>query len=85
MVHRPTAPWFNNNIRQSKQYRRKFERTWRRTGSEYFRAAYKEQCRVTNALVHQTKYEYYSSKIEEHGCDAKALFNITKALLGQDT
>jgi len=52
---RPHAPWYNDQLRASKQERRRLEHRWRMTGFDTDKEAYKEQRDMYNRLLNETK------------------------------
>ena len=84
IFQRPNTPWYNDDIQNEKHKRRKLERKWCKSKSTEDKQNYKEQCRIMHMLIKQAKCDYYSNKIIQHGRDSKALFKITKTLLGYE-
>jgi hypothetical protein len=82
---RPHAPWYTNELRESKQQRRKLERQWKKSKLTVHQDLYKQQCKLVNTQLNKTRTEYYSNKIAESSNDQKALYNITNTLLQKET
>jgi hypothetical protein len=80
---RPNAPWYTEELRESKHKRRKAERLWRRTQLNIHHQLYRDQCHYVGKLLTVSKKTYFSNKIAECGCSQKDLFRITKNLMGQ--
>ena len=75
---RPNAPWYTEEIRESKRLRRRAERTWIKTGLEVHRQIYSEQCRIYYQLIGKAKSEYLTEEITS--CDNKNLFRFVRKL-----
>ena len=80
---RTNAPWHSDEIREAKRRRRQAERKWRKTKLEVDRQIYRESSRAVNNLLTSAKENYYSNSITECGRDQKAIFKISKDLLGE--
>jgi len=80
---RPNTQWYSEELRESKRERRRAERVWRRTGLEVHRQIFKDKCSLTGKLLHQTKQDYFSQKIEDCGSDHKQLFKLSNTLMGK--
>ena len=57
--NRPTAKWFNLEIKSAKRLRRSRERRWRKSGLEIHKQIFNKQRLAVNILVEQTKRDYY--------------------------
>ena len=79
---RPRVPWFNNEIKEAKRLRRRYERIWRRTGLESDRVNFIKARNHTNHVIEQARCDYYFSLINEKDCDQRKLFKVASALLG---
>lgn len=82
VVVRTNTPWYNDNVREEKQKRRRLERKWVRTHLEIDHQCYRKQWKVVTSLVHTAKKTFYLDKITECGGDQRQLFRIIKNLLG---
>ncbi|XP_068741907.1 uncharacterized protein [Montipora capricornis] len=71
---RPTASWYNDEIRSEKRRRRALERRWRSSKLECNRLRFQEQSRKVNHLIKATKMEFYSGIIRDRS-DSQTLFN----------
>ena len=70
VVHdKPTVPWHNEEIANSRRERRKAERQYRRKKSEI------------TSVISTAKSEFFRKSIEEAGHDQKALYKIVNTLL----
>ncbi len=83
MVIRHREPWFNDHIKQEKLKRKKLERAWRAKKTVDCREQFKQQRNHVTLLMEKTKTAFYSSKVEEHSGNQKALFGLIKSLCGQ--
>ena len=75
---RPSAPWFNDEVREAKRHRRRAERKWMKSRLEIHSQLYRNQCCSYNQLLMQSKSHYLTSTIEQ--CDTKQLFRFVKKL-----
>lgn len=80
---RPNTQWYSDELRESKRNRRRAERKWRETGLEIHRQIFKERCSNTGKLLHQTKQDFFSKKIEDCSGDHKQLFKLSNSLMGK--
>ena len=78
---RPHAPWYNDQLRESKQERRRREHRWRMTGLDTDKEAYKEQRDTYNRILNVTKTQYYSKLVAEKSNDPKNLFQLVDTLI----
>ena len=78
---RPHAAWYDEELRDAKQTRRKLERKWRRSEQQSDHAAYRKQCAEVAKQLNRCKTHYYSNRVEECHNDQKSLFKITDTLL----
>ena len=78
---RPHAPWYHDQLRASKQERRRLEHRWRMTGLDTDKEAYKEQRDIYNRLLNETKTQYYSNLVAEKSKNPKDLFQLVDALI----
>lgn len=79
---RPGFPWFNNEIKEAKRVRRKYERIWRRTGLESHRVNFTRARNHTNHVMEQARRDYYFNLINGIDCEQRKLFKTASALLG---
>ncbi|VDI82457.1 Hypothetical predicted protein [Mytilus galloprovincialis] len=80
---RPNTQWYSDELLESKRNRRRAERKWRETGLEIHRQIFKERCSNTGKLLHQTKQDFFSKKIEDCSGDHKQLFKLSNSLMGK--
>ncbi|XP_072044694.1 uncharacterized protein [Amphiura filiformis] len=78
IVHRPNSPWFDENLRESKRIKRRYERKWLKTGLEVDRQVYTQYCKDHRKKVEDAKCEYHRAKIA--ACDDRQLFKIVDKL-----
>ena len=78
---RPHVAWYDEELRDVKQIRRKLERKWRRGEQQSDHAAYRKQCAEVAKQLNRCKPYYYSNRVEEYHNDQKSLFKITDTLL----
>ena len=81
---RPHAPWHTADLREAKTVKRRYERKWLKSRSEEDHLLYRAQSCNVNKLLYQSRTTYYSQKISDCGRDQKAIFTISKQLLGKE-
>lgn len=80
---RPHAPWYNEELREEKQKRRKLERQWLANKLVIHRQMYRQQCHLVNNMVINLKKEYYTAKLKE--CPNQSVtYKVAKSLLNKD-
>ena len=82
---RPGSPWYNEEIRDLKHEKRKWEKKWRQTKLVVHRDIFYEVCQREAEAILQAKGTYLSGKVNECGRDRKQLFRVAKSLLGEPT
>ncbi|XP_072042975.1 uncharacterized protein [Amphiura filiformis] len=80
---RPSNPWYNEEIHQSRRFRRKLERKWRKSRLESDRQQYITQRTVTNEMIEMSKLNFYRNELEN--ADNKTVFKKVNGLLNRDT
>ncbi len=80
---RQMQPWFTHDIKVEKQYRRKLERQSKKTNLQTDNDAFKTQKNKVNFMLKEARTGFFSNMIKENGSDQRALFKISKSLLGQ--
>ena len=78
---RPDTAWYNDDLRDAKQERRRLERTWRKSKLEVHKQMFREQCKLVNDMLLYAKTTFYSEKIRAFGKDQKKLFASANTLL----
>ena len=81
IADRPLVPWCNKNVIKAKQIRRQCERKWRHTSLQVHRDLYKTQCAEVKRTIIKAKSDYYTSEIEQCGCDNRRLYRLLNGLL----
>ena len=81
VVVKPSSPWMTEEIHAAKCLKRRLERKWRRTKSDYDRKAYTKQRQVVARMIEHSKTEYYSQCVSECVGNQKRLFTITDRLM----
>ena len=76
-------PWYNEDIKDARLYRRVCEHVWRHTGLQCARITYNEARNLVNNLIKRTKIQYYRHKIEY--ADNKDMFGIVNSLIKPKT
>jgi len=82
---RAHAPWYNEELRNSKRRKRKLERQWRLSQLEVHRQIYRDFSAQANKLLRQVQTEYYSQKVEDSAGNKQSLFRVTKQLMGEES
>lgn len=82
---RPNAPWYTEELHEAKRARRRLERQWRKTHLEVHRQMYQLQCKVVNRLLHETRRDYFQTKIMDYGNDQRGINRVVKHLLGSSS
>ena len=77
---RPIAQWYNSEIASEKIKRRRLEHKWLKSKKNEDKLNYKEQCRLVNDLITETKKNYYNNKIMSTKGDQKQLFKIINSV-----
>ena len=81
---RQNAPWYSEEIRNSKRKRRSLERKWRHSKSDVDKVQYRNQCAILAKQLSDTKAVYYSTKIHDCAGNPKLLHKLTnKLIVGQ--
>ena len=84
IILRPTASWYNDEIRSEKRRRRALESRWRSSKLECDRLRFQEQSRKVNNFIKATKMEFYSGIIRDCS-NSQTLFNTVSKLLHRNT
>ena len=83
ITKRPTVPWFNNDVNNTKRARRQAERKWRRTRLHTDFQQYKAKKNQATNTMNQARTEFYKDIIHEDGNDQRKLFKSAKRLFKQ--
>ena len=81
IIVQPRAPWFNEDIREAKQTRRRAEKKWRTTRLPADLAAFKKERNCVVNLMNEACRVYYNQFIEDSSTDQRRLFMASKSLL----
>ena len=81
IADRPLVPWYNKKVTKATQIRRQYERKWRHTSLQIHREIYKTQCAKVKRTIIKAKSDYYTSEIEQCGCDNRRLYRLLNGLL----
>ena len=76
------APWFNQDLRVSKQVRRRLERKWRKDPTVFNRIAVKVATNLYQAKVKAASRTYLANRISEASNQQVELFRIVCDLSG---
>ena len=81
IVNRKRVPWFNNEIKDAIRARRKAEKKWLVSKSDYDLRIFKLARNHATYLMNTARCKYYTNHIEENSDDQRKLFRTTQALL----
>ena len=80
IIVRPRALWFNEDIAQSRQRKRKAEKRWRQTGLEVHREIFTTLKNDLTGKIKKSKTEFIKNKINSSSNEQKALFKFVDEL-----
>ena len=78
----PHAPWYTSALRQEKRVRRRSERVDARTMLKVERQIVQDMYRRRNEQLVEAKTSYFTKKVEESKDNPKALFRLTRNMMG---
>jgi exonuclease III len=73
--------FLSEDAKQAKQNRRRLERRWKKTGAEADRLAYRQQCKLANGLINESRTEHYAKRISDINASAKNRWSAVHELL----
>ena len=76
------APWYTSALRREKRARRRGERVAARTQLEVARQIVQNMYRRRNEQLVEAKSTYFTNKVKESKDDPKALFRLTRNMMG---
>ena len=79
---RPHAPWYTSAVRQETRVSRRSERVAARTMLEVDRMIVQDMYRRRNEQLVEAKTSYFTKKFEESKDNPKALFRLTRNMMG---
>ena len=79
---RPHSPWYTSALRREKRVRRRGERVAARTQLEVDRQIVQNMYRRRNEQLVEAKSTYFTNKVKESKDDPKALFRLTRNMMG---
>jgi hypothetical protein len=82
ITSRTDAEWYNEQIREAKQGRRRAERRWRGSQLQVDKEIFIEHRHKVNELIDVSKRDYYRNLITSCS-DSKQLFRVLNQLLGR--
>ena len=82
---RPSAPWYTDEIKTEKHFRRKLERKWRSSKLTIDRELYMGQCKKVTKMIDEARRKHYNGEIMGCSNDQKALFGIVDKLLHRNS
>ena len=77
---KPITKFLSPAAKTAKRKRRRLERTWKSTGLESDRIAYRKSCRETNRLINDSRRDFTRDQISEE-TDPKLRWRTVKHLL----
>ena len=78
----PHSPWYTSALRREKSARRRGERVAARTQLEVDRQIVQNMYRRRNEQLVEAKSTYFTNKVKESKDDPKALFRLTRNMMG---
>ena len=79
----PHSPWYMNELRWEKRARRRGERVAARTQLEVDQHIVQNMYRRRNEQLVETKSTYFTNMVKESKDDPKALFRLTRNMMGE--
>ena len=79
---RPHSPWYTSALRREKRARRRGERVAARTQLEVDQQIVQNMYRRRNEQLVEAKSTYFTNKVKESMDDPKALFRLTRNMMG---
>ena len=79
---RPHSPWYTSALRREKRARRRGERVAARTQLEVDQQIVQNMYRRRNEQLVEAKSTYFTNKVKESKDDPKALFRLTRNMMG---
>ena len=80
---KPITRWLSQEAVDAKRQRRRFERKWKRSGSDSDRLNYRRLCRQANILINDSRHRYYSNMLAS-ATDCVGRWRVVKSLLHSD-
>ena len=80
-VNRRRVPWFNSQMKDALRARRKVQSIWRKSKSADDLSVFKAKQNHATFSMNQTRWEYYTTHIQQNSSNQRKLFQTTKALL----
>ena len=77
---RPNAPWYTEQLRESKRKHRSLERKWRSSRKESDRIQYRCQCATVAKHLTDAKTDYYSKRVEECAGNSKLIHQLANKI-----
>jgi len=81
---KPIAGWMSKEAADVRRERRRLERRYCRTKTEFDWKEYRSSCQSTNKLINKPRGEYIGVKLSEAGSDSRKRRRITNDLLYND-
>ena len=78
---KPKCEWFNLNVLTAKQTKRRLERAWKTSKTAHNRSRYRKAVNRYNALLNQSKKEFYNNLIQEKSKNPKQLWNTINKIM----
>ncbi|HEY5140736.1 MAG TPA: hypothetical protein VIJ25_15690, partial [Methylococcales bacterium] len=78
---KPITKWLSAEAVAAKRERRKFERVWRGSGQDADRIAYRKACRSTNALINNSRRDFFKAQLTGAEADPRRRWRIVRHLL----
>ena len=78
-------PWYDEEVHNEKNERRKLERAWRNSGSSEHLKRYKTQKNHVNRMIDDKKIAFCNNSISDKSGDQKALYKLVRKLTNKPT
>jgi len=81
---RPSAPWMNNNVKETKRRKRAAEKKWLKTKLDSTKLVYQQAKQTYKAAIVTAKRDYFDQKFSAVET-SKEFFRLSHSLLGRTT
>ena len=78
-------PWYDDEVHQERNIRRKMERSWRKSRTKDSLLRYKTQKNLLNKMIDNKKISYCNDSFNDNAGDPKALYTLVRKLTNKPT
>jgi len=78
VILRTNAPWYDDNLREAKQLKRRLERKMVKTGKKSDKDAFVKQCKTYRRMLVEAKCNHHRKEVAN--CNDRQLFNFVKRM-----